>query len=56
MPPELAIHWNTDDHEYPRYVGKVRCGRRLAKVKWRTDPKDATCDTCQRLARRDGKL
>ena len=43
-----AIHFNPQ-----RGDGQTRCGRRLAKVEWRHDSKDATCDVCIRMVAHD---
>lgn len=44
MAKDQMVHYNT-----PEVDGKTRCGRRLGRVKWTTDPKDATCNTCNKL-------
>lgn len=45
MAKAKTLHYNT-----PKDDGKTRCGRRLYEVLWTTDPQDATCNTCRKLA------
>lgn len=57
MPAESPIHWNCPDDEYPKLVGRVRCGFPFLRVNKHTrDPKDATCNRCRLYAEKDGKL
>lgn len=58
MPREATVHWNP-----PTTKNKTRCGLALTgrngapfKYRWRTDPNDATCNNCRRLAKKDGVL
>lgn len=51
MPAIKAIHLNPDNS-----WGISRCGKRLANVIWRSDPKDVTCNLCLRLIEKDKRL
>ena len=56
MPAQKPVHWNPRDDQFPKLVGKTRCGRYLSKVKWSADLQDATCNSCARYGTKGGLL